>query len=122
MEEKIEESNRASARRSRTGKQKQREDLINEKIALQNENSQLVQRIGTASQRYNEMEAANDVLRAQAMELTERLRSLNSVLQLAEDVSGTTVDIPKTPVSFMEPWQLPCPVQPIMASAEMLQY
>ncbi|GLT43131.1 hypothetical protein SLA2020_171020 [Shorea laevis] len=120
MEEKIEESNRESARRSRMGKQKQREDLINEITALQNENSQLVQRISTASQRYNEMEAANDVLRAQAMELTERLRSLNSVLQLAEDVSGTPVDIPEIPVSFMEPWQLTCPVQPIMAS-EMFQ-
>ncbi|GLT43133.1 hypothetical protein SLA2020_171040 [Shorea laevis] len=113
------ESNRESARRSRMRKQKQLEDLLNEITALQNENSQLVQRISTASQRYNEMEAANDVLRAQAMELTERLRSLNTVLELAEDVSGTPVDIPEIPVSFMEPWQLPYPVQPIMASAEM---
>lgn len=102
-------------------KQKQMEDLISEASLLQNEIGQLRQSINVNSQRYVEMEHANNVLRAQAMELTERLRSLNSVLQIVEDVSGFEVDIPEIPDPLLKPWQLPCPVQPIMASA-MFQY
>ncbi|KAF2325084.1 hypothetical protein GH714_022681 [Hevea brasiliensis] len=81
-------SNRESARRSRMRKQKQMEDLVNELTLLQNENGRLRQNINDNTQRYVEMESANSVLRARAMELTERLRSLNSVLQIVEEVSG----------------------------------
>ncbi|EEF47269.1 bZIP transcription factor 53 [Ricinus communis] len=115
-------SNRESARRSRQRKQKQMEDLVNEVSQIQNENGQLRQSINVNSQRYAEMESANNVLRAQAMELTERLRSLNSVLQLVEDYSGLAVEIPEIPDPLLRPWQLPCPVQPIMASADMFEY
>ncbi|KAF2304779.1 hypothetical protein GH714_037940 [Hevea brasiliensis] len=78
-------SNRESARRSRMRKQKQMGDLVNEASLLQNENDRLRQNINDNTQRYVEIESANSVLRAQAMELTERLLSLNSVLQIAEE-------------------------------------
>ncbi|XWS31819.1 hypothetical protein CRYUN_Cryun23aG0109000 [Craigia yunnanensis] len=114
-------SNRESARRSRMRKQKQLEDLVNEVSALQKDNSQLSERINVTTQRYIEMESANNVLRAQAMELTERLQSLNSVLHIVEEVSGYAVDIPEILDPQLKPWQLPCLIQPIMASADMFE-
>ncbi|XP_022757889.1 bZIP transcription factor 53-like [Durio zibethinus] len=114
-------SNRESARRSRMKKQKQLEDLVNEESTLQKENSQLSERINVTTQHYIQMESANNVLRAQAMELTERLRYLNSVLHIVEEVSGYAVDIPEIPDPQMEPWQLTFPIQPIMASADMFE-
>ncbi|KAK8636106.1 hypothetical protein V6N13_004816 [Hibiscus sabdariffa] len=114
-------SNRDSARRSRIRKQKQLEDLVNEVSALQKDNGQLSEKISVATQRYMEMENANNVLRAQAMELTERLRSLNSVLHIVEEVGGYAVEIPEIPDPLMKPWQLPCPIQSIMASADVLE-
>lgn len=115
-------SNRESAKRSRMRKQKQLEDLINESSTLQTEINQLSQSISAISQRYTDIEAANGVLRAEKMRLTETLRSLNSVLHIAEDVNGMSVDdISEAPDCLMEPWQLRCPMQPIMASAEMFQ-
>ncbi|KAB1210130.1 Ocs element-binding factor 1 [Morella rubra] len=111
-------SNRESARRSRVRKQKQLEDLTNEVSRLQMGNSQLVQSINAKEQAYVAFESANNVLRAQTMELTDRLRSLNSVLQIIEEVSGFAVDIPEIPDPLLNPWQLQCPIQPIMASAD----
>ncbi|XP_021904530.1 bZIP transcription factor 53 [Carica papaya] len=114
-------SNRESARRSRMRKQKQMEDLIHEASVLQSDNRRIMEKINATTQRYINMESQNNVLRAQAMELTDRLRSLNSVLQMVEDVSGLALDIPEIPDPLLEPWQLPCPVQPIIASADMFQ-
>ncbi|XP_039008676.1 bZIP transcription factor 53-like [Hibiscus syriacus] len=114
-------SNRESARRSRIRKQKQLEDFFKEVSALQKDNGQLSEKINVATQRYIEMENANNVLRAQARELTERLRSLNSVLHIVEEVSGYGVDIPEIPDSLMKPWQLPCPIQPVMASTDVFE-
>ncbi|OWM80062.1 bZIP transcription factor 53-like [Punica granatum] len=113
------ESNRESARRSRLKKQKLLDDLLGQVSQLKNENSQLVQSIEQTSQRFDEVELKNNVLRAQVVELTERLVSLNSVLQIMEQVSGLAIDIPEIPDMLMNPWQLPCPVQqPIMASVD----
>ncbi|GMH27997.1 hypothetical protein Nepgr_029840 [Nepenthes gracilis] len=114
-------SNRESARRSRMRKQQQLGDLINQVTKLQSENAELVIRINAASQLYEGIESENNVLRAQVMELTDRLRSLNSVLQILEEVSGLAMDIPEIPENLLEPWQLPCPVQPIMASPNVFQ-
>ncbi|KAK8693768.1 hypothetical protein V6N13_071337 [Hibiscus sabdariffa] len=115
-------SNRESARRSRMRKQKQLGDLAEEVSTLQKENSQISERISAAAQRYIEMQSANNVLRAQAMELTDRLRSLNSVLHIMEEVGGYDVVIPEIPDPLLEPWQLPCLIQPIFASVDMLEY
>uniref|UniRef100_A0A2P2JUI5 Uncharacterized protein MANES_05G003300 n=1 Tax=Rhizophora mucronata TaxID=61149 RepID=A0A2P2JUI5_RHIMU len=104
-------SNRESARRSRARKQKQLEDLVNETNQLKSGNNQLIENIKEVSQRYIEVESANKVLRAQAMELTERLRSLNSVLHIWEEIGGFSLDIPDVPDPLLEPWQMPLPVQ-----------
>ncbi|KAL3725295.1 hypothetical protein ACJRO7_030323 [Eucalyptus globulus] len=115
------ESNRESARRSRMRRQKQLEDSVGEVGQLQQANAQLVASINAAAQKYAEVESANNVLRAQAMELTDRLRSLNSVLEIAEAVSGLAIDIPEIPDPLMKPWQIPCPIQLIMASADLFE-
>ena len=107
-------SNRESARRSRMRKQKQLGDLINEVTVLKNDNAKITEQVDVATRKYVEMESRNDVLRAQASELTERLRSLNSVLEMVEEISSQALDIPE-----INPWQVSCPMQPISASADM---
>lgn len=110
------ESNRQSARRSRMRKQKQLEDLTDEASRLQVANERMVQSIKAKEEAYVEMEAANDILRAQTTELAERLRFLNSILEIAEEVSGLSVEIPQIPDPLLKPWQIP---HPIMASPDM---
>ncbi|MED6183998.1 hypothetical protein PIB30_062972 [Stylosanthes scabra] len=112
-------SNRESARRSRMRKQKQLEDLTEEVTKLQSANKNLAEAIKAKEEAMTETEAANGVLRAQLTELTDRLRFLNSILEIAEDVSGLSVDIPEIPDPLLKPWQIPHPIQPIMASADM---
>ncbi|KAL1312740.1 hypothetical protein HN51_039341 [Arachis hypogaea] len=112
-------SNRESARRSRMRKQKQLEDLTEEVTKLQSANKNLAEAIKAKEEAMTETEAANGVLRAQMTELTDRLRFLNSILEIAEDVSGLSVDIPEIPDPLLKPWQIPHPIQPIMASADM---
>lgn len=115
-------SNRESARRSRMRKQQHLDELIGQEQQLQDENKKLREMIDGASQLYLNFASENNVLRAQMAELTDRLRSLNSVLQIASEVSGLAFDIPDIPDTLLEPWQMPCPVQPIAASVDMFQY
>ncbi|XP_061338442.1 bZIP transcription factor 53 [Gastrolobium bilobum] len=115
-------SNRESARRSRMRKQKQMEDLTNEVSRLQSENKQLAQSIKVKEEQYAEMEAANDIVKVQTMELADRLRFLNSILEIAEDVNVFSDEIPLIPDSLLNPWQIPYPIHPIMASADMLMH
>ena len=61
---------------------------------LQLSNCNLVQMINAREQNYGVIESANKVLRAQHAELTDRLRSLKSLLQMIEEMSGFSVDIP----------------------------
>lgn len=100
------ESNRESARRSRIRKQKLLDDLINQTSTLKNENVQLVNRISEIFQKHFEVESKNNVLRSQLVELTDRLRSLNSVLHMAKE-AGLAIDIPEIPDRIMKAWQLP---------------
>lgn len=115
-------SNRESARRSRMRKQQHLDELIAQEGQLQQENNKLRQMIDSESQRYINFASENNVLRAQVAELTDRLRSLNSVLQIASEVCGQAFDIQDIPDALLEPWQLPCPIQPIPASADMFEY
>ncbi|XP_028781891.1 bZIP transcription factor 53-like [Neltuma alba] len=110
-------SNRESARRSRMKKQKQVEDLSSEIGRLKAENGRLFESIKAKEEAHVEIESVNNVLRAQTTELTDRLRFLNSILEIAEEVSGLSVEIPEIPDALFNPWQLPLPMQPIMASA-----
>eukprot|EP00262_Sarcandra_glabra_P013037 TRINITY_DN3519_c0_g1_i1.p1 TRINITY_DN3519_c0_g1~~TRINITY_DN3519_c0_g1_i1.p1 ORF type:complete len:145 (-),score=24.66 TRINITY_DN3519_c0_g1_i1:56-490(-) len=114
-------SNRESARRSRMKKQKQLDDLIGQVTLLKAENSQISTNIDLTTQHYLNIDSSNSVLRAQMLELTERLQTLNSILHIMEEVSGLAMDIPEIPDPLMRPWQIPCPSQPIMASANMFQ-
>ena len=112
-------SNRESARRSRMRKQKQLEDLAEEVSKLQSSNKKLAEVIKAKEEATAETEAGNSVLRAQTMELADRLRFLSSILEIAEEVSGLSVEIPEIPDPLLKPWQIPRPIQPIMASADM---
>lgn len=108
-------SNRESARRSRMRKQKQLEDLTDEISRLQGTNKKIVESIKAKEEAFVETEASNRILRAQTMELTERLRFLNSILEIAEEVSGFSLEIPEIPDPLLKPWQIPHPTQPIVA-------
>ncbi|KAK4441831.1 bZIP transcription factor 53 [Sesamum alatum] len=115
-------SNRESARRSRMRKQQHLDELSGQVSQMQEENKKLREKIDGASQLYLNFASENNVLRAQVAELTDRLRSLNSVLQIASEVSGLVFDIQDIPDTMLEPWQLPCPIQAIPASADTFQY
>ncbi|BFG43448.1 hypothetical protein CerSpe_297210 [Prunus speciosa] len=112
-------SNRESARRSRMKKQKQMDDLTSEITRLEMSNNQLQQGIEVKERGYAEIESRNNVMRAQVMELTDRLQSLNSVLQIFEEVSWFAVDIPEIPDPLLRPWQLSYPTQLIPAASDM---
>ncbi|KAF8392651.1 hypothetical protein HHK36_023000 [Tetracentron sinense] len=114
-------SNRESARRSRMKKQNHVGDLINQVSKLQKEKNEIMQSVNATTQHYLEVSSENDILRAQMMELTDRLQSLNSVLHIVEEVSGLAMDIPEIPDPLLKPWQLPCPSQLIMASVNIFQ-
>lgn len=103
-------------------KQQHLDELIAQENKIQQENKKIREMIDGASQLYLKFASENNVLRAQASELTDRLRSLNSVIQIASEVSGLAFDIPDIPDTLLEPWQLPCPIQPIPASADMFEY
>ncbi|KAL3652920.1 hypothetical protein CASFOL_002601 [Castilleja foliolosa] len=115
-------SNRESARRSRMRKQQHLDELTLQVTQLKEENKKVRQMIDGASDLYINFATENNVVRAQVAELTDRLRSLNSVLQIASEVSGFAFDIQDVPENLLEPWQLPYPVQPIPASADVFQY
>ncbi|KAK8696162.1 hypothetical protein V6N13_001299 [Hibiscus sabdariffa] len=74
------ESNRESARRSRMRKQKLLDDLTAQVTQLAKDNNQILTSITFTTQHYLNMEAENSVLRAQVMELSQRLDSLNEIL------------------------------------------
>lgn len=109
-------SNRESARRSRAKKQNRLDELLGDISNLQNDNNMIMKKIDGATQMFVGAASQNNVLRAQLTELTDRLHSLNSVLHIAQEVSGLTMDIPEIPDMLLEPWKLPYPIQPITAS------
>ena len=82
------------------------EDLTDEVTRLQLSNRDLMQKINAKEQNYGVIESANNILRVEHAELTDRLRSLNSVLQMIEEMSAFSVDTPENPNSMMNPWQL----------------
>lgn len=106
-------SNRESARRSRMRKQQKVEGLINQAAKLRSDNKTTEEKINHAVNSYVGLASRNNVLRAQMAELTDRLNSLNSVIQIAQDVSCFPYEIPD---DFMEPWQLPFPEQPVVGA------
>ncbi|KAL2892731.1 bZIP transcription factor 44 [Bienertia sinuspersici] len=74
------ESNRESARRSRMRKQKHLDDLMAQADQIKKENTQILQTINITTQQFVNVEAENSVLKAQMNELSQRLQSLNDIL------------------------------------------
>ncbi|CAL1353559.1 unnamed protein product [Linum trigynum] len=74
-------SNRESARRSRERKQKHLDDLTAQVAQLTEENGQILTSINITTQHFLSLEADNSILRAQVGELSNRLDSLNDILQ-----------------------------------------
>lgn len=132
------QSNRESARRSRMRKQQHLDELSGQVNQLKKENEQILTKTNITTQHYLNLESENLILRAQIDELSQRLDSLNDILNYmnmnvrnnnnnnnniynsvemfeCDNVFGTGGS-----ESFMNPWHLN--QQPIMASADMFQY
>ncbi|KAE9593348.1 hypothetical protein Lal_00029276 [Lupinus albus] len=124
-------SNRESARRSRMRKQKHLDDLVSQVDQLRKENQQILTSVNITTQQYMSVEAENSVLRAQMGELSHRLESLNEIIDylnastgvFGPAVASTLVNFDIGPSdSFFNPMDMAYMNQPIMASADMLQY
>ncbi|XP_039069096.1 bZIP transcription factor 44-like [Hibiscus syriacus] len=101
------ESNRESARRSRMRKQKHLDDLVAQITELKSDNNQIQSSIGSTTQRYVNVETQNTVLRAQMMELSQRLESLNEIL---DHINSPTVcnGVYEAEAIEFSPFNLPC--------------
>lgn len=112
-------SNRESARRSRMRKQQHLDDLIVQVGHLKKDNNQIVTSLNITTQHYLTIEAENSVLRTQIMELTNRLQSLNEIIECMSGNTGFQFDENQIHDPLMRPWEMIYLNQPIMASAEM---
>ncbi|KAL5057389.1 hypothetical protein RYX36_028993 [Vicia faba] len=74
-------------------KQKQIEYLTEEACRLKNKNDRLKQNIKAAEDAYAEIDETNSVVRAQTMELLDRLLFIKSIVENAEDANGQSNDI-----------------------------
>ncbi|KAG6591294.1 bZIP transcription factor 44, partial [Cucurbita argyrosperma subsp. sororia] len=79
------QSNRESARRSRMRKQQHLDGLMAQLSQLRENKNQIISRINLATQLFLNVEAQNSVLRAQIVELTHSLESLNQILSHIDD-------------------------------------
>ncbi|KAK7264269.1 hypothetical protein RJT34_31875 [Clitoria ternatea] len=113
-------SNRESARRSRMRKQKHLDDLVSQVAQLRKENQQILTSVNITTQQYLSVEAENSVLRAQVGELSHRLESLNEIIDVLN--ANTGVFIEPSSNNFFSPLNMAYLNQPIMASADILQY
>nr|XP_043636330.1 bZIP transcription factor 11-like [Erigeron canadensis] len=122
------ESNRESARRSRMRKQKHIDDLIAESTKIKNDNDQIKSTINLTTEQTTKIEAENSVLRAQVNELSQRLNSLNEIINYMNTNTNSTTNQYCSGGSttnglfefdYMEnPWNMMyVNQQPIMASA-----
>lgn len=122
-------SNRESARRSRMRKQKHLDDLVSQVAQLRKENQQILTSVNITTQQYLSVEAENSVLRAQMSELSNRLESLNEIIQVLNAstagfgaASSSFIDPITNTNGFFNPLNMGYLNQPIMASADILQY
>ncbi|KAL4285107.1 hypothetical protein GQ457_16G013520 [Hibiscus cannabinus] len=114
------ESNRESARRSRMRKQKLLDDLTAQVTHLAKDNNQILTSITFTTQHYFNMEAENSVLRAQLMELSQRLDSLNDILHflnIGDGVYGSEGFETSDPFNMIHHLN-----QPIMASSADMMF
>ncbi|KAL2905512.1 bZIP transcription factor 44 [Bienertia sinuspersici] len=74
------QSNRESARRSRLRKQKHMDELMAQVTELKAQKDNILTTTTATTQLYMDVEAENSVLRAQLSELSNRLQSLNDII------------------------------------------
>ncbi|TKY67582.1 Ocs element-binding factor 1 [Spatholobus suberectus] len=118
-------SNRESARRSRMRKQKHLDDLVSQVAQLRKENQQILTSVNITTQQYLSVEAENSVLRAQVGELSHRLESLNEIIDVLNASTagfGASTTFVEPANSFFNPLNMGYLNQPIVASADILQY
>lgn len=121
------QSNRESARRSRMRKQQHLEGLSAQVDQLKKENNQITTNIGITTQMYLKVESENAILRVQMAELSNRLQSLNEIINYINSTNNHNL-FQEThyynDCGFMEDtWNSLLSInQSIMASADMLMY
>lgn len=111
-------------------KQKHLDDLMGQVTQLSKDNNQILTSIKITTQHFMNVEAENSILRAQVVELSQRLESLNGILNFintTSSVGGVYGTLQNTTAastdSFMDPLNLLYHNQPIMASAaDMFHY
>lgn len=108
-------------------KQKHLDDLRAQVSQLRQQHGRILAALSHTTKQYVGVEAENSVLRTQMMELTSRLHSLNEILHfLNGDLSSShgllACEGPQIADGFGNPWNAVYMNQPIMASADMLQY
>jgi len=116
------ESNRESARRSRMKKQKHLAELTAEADRLTGENNQMITAVDFATRVCLKIEGENSVLRAQVIELTNRLESLDQIIGCLSVGSGGFGAEESLDGFVDNTWNYLYWNQHIMASAEMLHY
>ncbi|GMI91281.1 basic leucine-zipper 44 [Hibiscus trionum] len=122
------ESNRESARRSRMRKQQHLDDLMSQMTQLSKDNNQILTSINFTTHHYLTIEAENSVLRAQMMELSQRLDSLNQILScLNAPSNGLVYETDQCFEAsgdhrFNNPFNLPYLGQAVMASPDIFEY
>ncbi|CAL1355800.1 unnamed protein product [Linum trigynum] len=131
-------SNRESARRSRMRKQKHLDELVGQVTQLRKDNSQILTAINVTTQHFLNVQAENCVLRAQTVELSNRLDSLTEILDFIGNNAAAAgcgpggngfwegdqiVDHVVQPEGFLiNPLNSIYLNQPIMASPDLFQY
>ncbi|XWS29260.1 hypothetical protein CRYUN_Cryun24cG0013000 [Craigia yunnanensis] len=128
-------SNRESARRSRMRKQKHQDDLMGQVSQLTKDNNQILTSMNITTHLYLNVEAENSVLRAQMVELSTRLQSLNEIIDFINSSNGVfenhdnNFEAPHNhhqhqinDDTFMNPWGSFSVNQPIIASTDMIMY
>ncbi|XP_039000684.1 bZIP transcription factor 44-like [Hibiscus syriacus] len=115
------ESNRESARRSRMRKQKHLHDLMVQLSRLRKENHQILTSINFTTHQYLNMEAENSALGAQIMELSQRLDSLNEILNYFNNPTISN-GVYESEAFETSAESLSCIYQPIVVSGGIFQY
>lgn len=110
-------------------KQKHLDELMQEVSRLRRDNNQILTSISITTQHLMTVEAENSILRAQFHELSQRLDSLNEILNFINTSTSSNGvfeshgdDLSFGGDNFMNPMNMLYLNQPIMAAADMFQY
>lgn len=111
-------------------KQRHLDDLTALVAQLRKENNRIITSVSVTTQQFLNVEGENSILRAQVAELSHRLQSLNEIVEFMNLSGGNGFLGTEEPYGAeyvdgfvnTNSWNYVCTNQPIMASAETLQY